>query len=226
MPINKRDRPLITRLRTTNDLVKPNRPTPTDSGSHGGSWRTSPPSMISHVLTLGIKILLVGVDIWWISDPTSGGAIFHPRVRPTPTPWIGRSGRGFHFSPIGDLWISKILYFDGFSPANPPKFPSVSKFWSIPIISLTQVLYRTSRWHSSYSPTQFFPWCSNPPQSHNRIHLHFAQTRGWSKTWPKPNRCGCGCDFSPAGVAAGGYRRCGCGQVFIKLTLNPPHCHP
>jgi hypothetical protein len=33
-------------------------------------------------------------------------------------------------------------------------------------------------WCSSYSPTTFFSWFSNPPWPRDRIHLYFAQTRG------------------------------------------------
>jgi hypothetical protein len=107
-----------------------------------------------------------------ISDPTGAGAgvIFHPRVRPTRILQIGGCGRKFHFSPVGDPRISKILDFDGFSPASSPKFPSGSKFWPNLTISHTHIPYRNLRCRSSYSSTSFFFWCSNPPQSRDRIH--------------------------------------------------------
>jgi hypothetical protein len=116
------------------------------------------PGACSSRLRIGMTILPVGVDIRRISDPTGAGAgagaIFHPRVRPAPAPRIGRCI--FHFSPMGDPWISEISNFDDFDLVSPPKYPSISKFWSSPIISPTQVSYRNPRWRSSYSPTSFF----------------------------------------------------------------------
>jgi hypothetical protein len=152
-----------------------------------------------------MAILPAGVDIQRISDPTGAGVgvIFHPRVRPTPAPWIGGCRRGFHFSLVGDPWISEILNFDGFDLVSPPKYPSISKFWPSPIISATQVPYRNPMWRLSYSPTLFFSWFSNLSWSCDRIHIHLAQTRGWLETHPKPG----GCDFSPVGVATSGFGR-------------------
>jgi hypothetical protein len=65
---------------------------------------------------LGMAILLRV----WIFDPMGAGvgAIFHAWVRPAPASWIGGSGRGFHFSLVGDLRIYEISDFDGFGPAN------------------------------------------------------------------------------------------------------------
>jgi hypothetical protein len=115
--------------------------------------------------------------------PTSAGVgvIFHPRVRPSPAPWIGGCRRMFHFSLVGDTRISELSDFVGFGPASSPKFPS-GKFWPSPTISHTHVRYCNPRCHSSYSSTLFFSWCSNPPRPRDRIHLHFAQTRGWPET--------------------------------------------
>jgi hypothetical protein len=132
-----------------------------------------------------MAILSVGVDIRWISDPMGAGvsAIFHLWVRPALTLGIGMCGRMFHFSLVGDPQIYEIgmcgrmfhfslvgdpqiyeiLDFDGFSQASPPKFSPGSKFWPNPIISPTHVSYRNPRCRSSYSPTMFFFWCSNPP---------------------------------------------------------------
>jgi hypothetical protein len=53
--------------------------------------------------------------------------------------------RGFHFSPMGDPWLSEFSNFDGFDPVSPPKFQSTSKFWPSPTLSLTQVSYRNPR---------------------------------------------------------------------------------
>jgi hypothetical protein len=88
----------------------------------------------------------MGVDIRRISDPTGvdAGAIFYPWVRLAPVPRIGGCERGFHFSPVGDLWISKILEFVGFGSASPRKFPSTSKFWQ-PNNTLTQISYRNPK---------------------------------------------------------------------------------
>jgi hypothetical protein len=79
---------------------------------------------------LGMSILSVGVDIWWISDPTCVDmvVIFHPWVKPASAPRISGCGREFYFSPVGDSRISKILKFDGFNPFSPPKYLAVSKF--------------------------------------------------------------------------------------------------
>jgi hypothetical protein len=137
------------------------------------------------------------------------GAIFHLRVRPASAPRIGRCGHRFHFSLVGDPRKSEILNFDGFDPVNPPKFPPALKFWPSLAISPTQVPYCNPRWCSSYSPTLFFSWFSNPSWHRDQIHLHFAQTHGWPETRPKPGGCGrgrgCGCNFSPAGVAVGRF---------------------
>jgi hypothetical protein len=80
-------------------------------------------------LCVGMAILPAGVDIRRISDSTGAGAgaIFHLRVRHAPAPRIGRCGRGFHFSPVGDPRISEILNFDGFDPVSPPKYLSISE---------------------------------------------------------------------------------------------------
>jgi hypothetical protein len=46
---------------------------------------------------------------------------------------------------------------------------------------------------------------------------------------PKPGGCKRGCDFSPVGVAAGGFGRMPRvwpWWVFVKPVLNPPRCHP
>jgi hypothetical protein len=143
----------------------------------------TPPPLSPPLYYIGMAILPAGVDIRRISDPTGAGvgAIFHPWVRPTPAPRISGCGRGFYFSPVGDPWISEISNFDGFDLVNPPKYPSVLKFWPSPTISPTQVSYRNPRLCSSYSSITFFSWFSNPP---------------WPRD-PNPTGAGAGVIFHP-----------------------------
>jgi hypothetical protein len=163
-----------------------------------------------------MAILPVGANIRRISDPTGMGAgsIFHPWVRPASAPWIGGCERGFHFSPMGDPRISKILNFDGFDPISPPKFPSASKFLLSPKLSPTQVPYRNPRWRSSYSPTPLFSWFFNTSCLCDWIHPHFAQTHGWPETRRVRLFTRGWVWTGAAGVAAGGF------------LSNPPRCHP
>jgi hypothetical protein len=107
----------------------------------------------------------------------------------------------FHFLPVSDPRISKILDFDGFGPANPPKFPSGLKFWPSPTISATHVPYRNPRCRLSYLP----PRSSLGALIHRGLVIKFTSTLLKPVGDLKPDGCDCGCDFSPVGVAAGGY---------------------
>jgi hypothetical protein len=146
---------------------------------------------------IGMAILSAGADI---RTGCRCMCHFHQRVRLTPC------GRKFYFSPVGDPRISKILDFDDFGPASPPKFPLGSKFWPNTIISHTHVPYYNPRCHSSYSPTPFFSWCSNPSWARHQIHLYFAQTHRLCKTRLKPDASRRGCDFSSTDMITYGFR--------------------